>query len=168
MDDIRGSGHIIAMARSVIGLVLVNDPKNPTPNCPVSMPRPQIQPRSCSQPLGLELVPGRAMPSSSSGVLRLMLKWPFTSRNECRHWLVDLMRSKGELKPADVVLLARQQGFSRSILYQVRASLKKHSSTPVPGTTPRTPGGGRKPDPQILTVCCFFAKGTVRPPWHSH
>ena len=61
---------------------------------------------------------------------------PSTSQYECWLWLPDLMRSQGELKPAGVAFLARQQGFSRTTLYQVRGTLGQNFLNTRPKNDP--------------------------------
>jgi DNA-binding IclR family transcriptional regulator len=41
----------------------------------------------------------------------------------CREWLLDTLRQHGEMKPGHIAELAKEAGFSKSMLYQARNSL---------------------------------------------
>ena len=139
MDDIRGSGHIIAMSRSVIGLTVVQaqgigsgrgqglgpgrgqDPPSSAPRL-VRVLKTNLG--AIPSPLSFELV------SQEDGAV--LLRWgpppqlDFSSPSafaDCEAWLHDLLALNGEMRPAEIVQLARAEGFSRSLLYQVRNHL---------------------------------------------
>jgi RecA/RadA recombinase len=124
MDDVRGSGHIGAMARSILGLAVIqnNDqPKEGNGAHILCIMKSNISP--FPEPLSFELV--------QKDEKTVILEWvPLpnelnhsSSVGACKGWLRDLLRRRGVLKPQAVVELAKEAGFSRSILYQARNGL---------------------------------------------
>jgi hypothetical protein len=124
MDDVRGSGHIGAMARSILGLAVIQNHEQPQE---VNGARILciIKSNLCPfpEPLSFELV--------QKDEKNVILEWvplPVELNHSshvgaCKGWLRDLLRRRGEMKPQKVVELAKEAGFSRSILYQARNGL---------------------------------------------
>lgn len=125
IDDFRGSGHIIAMARSVMGLSTIKtepDSKEPAPR------RFEIiKTNLCQYPdaLGVEL-----QPLHPEGV---MLKWgdpvrPYDEvdsdpkRKACGEWLLEILK-EGPLPPGQVTELADEAGYPRATLFRARREL---------------------------------------------
>lgn len=126
IDDFRGSGHIIAMARSVMGLSTVKtdpDSKQPSPR------RFEVIKTNLCQypdPLGVEL-----LPLHPEGVL---LKWgdparPYEDDGElgqksraCEEWLLELLK-EGPQSPSEVIRLAEEAGYTRPMVFRVRREL---------------------------------------------
>jgi hypothetical protein len=143
MDDIRGSGHILAMARSIIGLSVVQVGEKPDPKGPRKLE--VLKTNLCEIPpsLGLELVRISSGEKKNDGV---SIKWgdvaqPFkepSTKDSCREWLLDLMREYKEIKPRQVVQLAREAGFSQTMLYRVKEELDGQISTTAGKYDPAT------------------------------
>ena len=125
MDDIRDSGHIISMSRSVIGLFVVSPPDRPNPNGPRLVRVLKANNAPFPAPLGFEL-----LSVEGNGV---EMKWgppppaEFSTRPTaatfCKEWLEETLRQNGEMKPGEITQMAKEAGFSRSILYQAKSAL---------------------------------------------
>jgi hypothetical protein len=139
MDDVRGSGHLIAMSRSVIGLNVVQAGSRPDPGGPRLMRLLKTNLGPFPPPLGFELVRG--------DLGSVFLKWgppppeavarP-TALEACKEWLLDTLRQHGEMKPGHIAELAKEAGFSKSMLYQARNSLADRILANRPKHDPET------------------------------
>lgn len=125
IDDFRGSGHIIAMARSVMGLSTIKT--EPDSKAPAPRRFEVIKTNLCQYPdaLGVEL-----LPLHPEGVL---LKWgkparPYdesgvsSKRETCEEWLVSLL-ADGPIPAAEVLEIAGSVGFSESTVFRARRNL---------------------------------------------
>jgi len=123
IDDFRGSSHIMAMARSVLGLSVIQTQAEPDPNGPRKLAVLKSNLCAISKPIGCELVP-----LQPKGV---MLKWdshaptpykPPTKQEQCIDWLAGLLReSEHALSPKQVMSHARNEGYSRPLVYRAHA-----------------------------------------------
>jgi hypothetical protein len=123
-DDFRGSTHIIAMARSVMALSVVQESSTPNRNGPRRLE--VIKTNLCQYPpaLGLALRPGLGAPVLEYGEAPT----GYRADNEterCAQWLVDLLGEEPEdgIRPREVVERAEGMGWGRSTLYKARESL---------------------------------------------
>jgi len=152
VDDLRGSSHIVAVARSILAL----SPISPSPRAG-RLPSPQGDRRTVPAagrqgsgvragaggegarrleviksnlgplppPLGLLLEPG----NEGAPILRytgpIVEPEPPPSQLElCAAWLLDHLAAAGEpLRPADLLLAAAASGFSQATLYRARRAL---------------------------------------------
>lgn len=123
-DDVRGSGHIVAKARSLLGLSMI---KNADGDDDSDWRRLEVlKTNLCKKPdpIGMELLPGLgATPTISYGTAPKAAKEP-TELDRCMAWLMDVLES-GPMKPAEVVEEAKAEGYSRSLIYKARAALGK-------------------------------------------
>jgi hypothetical protein len=124
LDDLRGSSHIGAMARSVLALSIVQDGPEMDRNGPRRLDLIKTNLAAYPDPIGVYL-----MPMDPKGVF-LRYDAPPTRYREpsdyekCATWLLDLLEEHGEpMKPKEVVELAAEEGFSRSIVYRARKQL---------------------------------------------
>ena len=124
LDDFRGSGHIVAMARSVLGLSVVQNGPQPDSNGPRQLEVIKSNVARLPEPLGFEM-----LPLAPAGVL---LKWGTaperwqapTKLDECVTWLADWLGEAGEpLSPQDVIAEAKRMGFSRATVFRAREIL---------------------------------------------
>lgn len=124
MSDLSGSGHIVAMARVVWGLHVVQEGTKPDPNGPRLLKMLKTNLGPYESPLGF-----RFAPNASPGVY---LDWlPDAPQNYhqptqleiCSEWLLDLLRENGDMKPAEVISRGQEAGFGRSLVYRVRKNL---------------------------------------------
>lgn len=125
IDDFRGSGHIVAMARSVLGLWKVQTGPKPDDNGPRKLK--VIKSNLCRLPeaLGFDM-----LPLQPTGVT---LQWgdapqPWeepTKLDECMAWLEDLLQKADEpLRPKEIVEAGKAEGFGRAMIYRAREVLK--------------------------------------------
>ncbi|MGD2206194.1 MAG: AAA family ATPase, partial [Anaerolineae bacterium] len=124
VDDFRGSSHIIAMSRSVMGLSIVKTGPEPDRNGPRRLEIVKTNLARYPKPLGMELKP-----------LHLKGVWldyaseppqPYkqpTKIDECSEWLVSLLDEAGAMRPQEIVAQADAEGFSRRTVYRARSKL---------------------------------------------
>lgn len=124
LDDFRGSGHIVAMARSVLGLSVVPDGPKPDSNGPRQLEVIKSNLARLPEPLGFTLDD-----LEPDGVA---LRWgaapePWrapTKLDRCIAWLEALLREADTpLAPKDVVAQAAEEGFSRAMVFRARKAL---------------------------------------------
>ena len=141
-DDFRGSSHIIAMARSVLALSVVQTGPEPDRNGPRRLE--VVKTNLCRYPEAVGVVVeegggegdhacpvGQVGPPVQSAVPRVRYvgapagyREP-TQAEECGAWLVELLEEAGEaLSPKEVVGLAKEAGFSRGVVYRARKELE--------------------------------------------
>lgn len=126
IDDFRGSGHIMAMARSVMGISMVQTESKLDRNGPRKFEIIKTNLGPYPDALGYSFIP-----LHPTGVL---LDWsknapePYqepTKLDSCVHWLEMLLRdADAPMRPAEIVELAESEGFSRSMLYRARDMLQ--------------------------------------------
>jgi hypothetical protein len=124
IDDFRGSSHIIAMARSVLGLSVVQTGPEPDRNGPRRLEVVKSNLARYPEPIGVEF-----LPLHPTGVLLEYGDPPGayespTKVDLCGGWLLETLEERGEpMRPRDIVSLATEAGFSRSTLYRARSDL---------------------------------------------
>ena len=137
MEDLSGSGHIIAMARVVLGMHVVQVGPEFDPNGPRKLKVLKTNLGPYEQPLGFEFAP-----LHPSGVF---LKWTDapaqrymepTKSDNCSNWLVELL-SAGPMAPNEIVEQAGDRGFNRRMVYRARELL---------GSRIRNTAGRKSPD----------------------
>ncbi len=138
-DDFRGSSHIVAMARSVLALSIVQEGPQPDRNGPRRLE--VVKTNLCRYPEALGVVfeeppptqPGAAGAASASDwdavpVLRYTTApRPYrepTQAEACADWLLKTLKEAGEpLRPKDILALAREAGFTQGVVYRARNQL---------------------------------------------
>lgn len=124
IDDFRGSGHITAMARSVMGLSVVQTGEETNRNGPRKLEVVKTNLGPYPEALGFELAPAHPR-----GV---MLRWgaapreyePPTRLEQCREWLeITLREARHPMRPAEVIELGEAEGYSRGMIYRARDEL---------------------------------------------
>ncbi len=125
IDDFRGSGHIVAMARSVLGLSVVQTGPKPDKNGPRQLEVVKTNLGRYPDAVGFEM-----KDLHPKGV---MLKWgnapePYqepTKLDECITWLEDLISKAGDegLPPKEVVEVGKAEGFGQAMIYRARETL---------------------------------------------
>jgi hypothetical protein len=123
--DLRGSSHITAMSRSIIGLHWVQTGPQPDLNAPRRMQ--VLKTNLCRYPeaLGVSFQPLDDAPQVAQ-VIYGPVPQPYresTQRMECAIWLRELLQEHGPLPPVEVATRAGQAGYSRSTLYRARRKL---------------------------------------------
>lgn len=124
VDDFRGSSHIIAIARSVLGLSIIQTGPEPDRNGPRRLEIIKTNLARYPAPLGVEF-----LSLHPTGVL---LKYgpaprpyrPPTKLDQCKSWLEERLAQAAEpLRPADLLPEAEEAGFCRTTLYNARQEL---------------------------------------------
>ena len=130
LDDFRGSSHIGAMARSVIGVSIVQTTAAGDRNGPRKVEIIKTNLGPYPEALGFQFMPG----VEGGVVLRWNAKAPEayqepTKKDDIREWLEDFLKVVMEgrpVSPKDVIKAAKQEDISRAMVYRVRDELKKH------------------------------------------
>ena len=146
IHDFRGSSHITAMARTVLGLSVVqtsgqqfslNGARR------VEIAKTNLGPYP--EPLGLTLIEEGDTARFEYGVAS-GAEHERTSRDACETWLLDYLEEHGPTRPADVVDDGKEQGYSRATIYRARKSLGDQivnsKGRNAPQNRWRLPGGG--------------------------
>lgn len=123
MSDLSGSGHIVAMARVVWGLHVVQTGPEPDPNGPRRLKMLKTNFGAYASPLGFVF-----QPRGDAAVLQWLdtppeAYRPPTERERCEAWLLEQLQS-GPKKPKDIVQDAEAAGFSRAMVYRARKNLE--------------------------------------------
>lgn len=131
LDDFRGSSHIAAMARSVIGVSMVQTTAQADRNGPrrVEIVKTNLGPYP--DPIGFLLKDG----IKGGVVLVWDTKAPEkfkdrTKLDDAREWLEDFLRDEMEGKPAkpkEIIKVAEEQmDISRKLIFEARNELRAH------------------------------------------
>ncbi len=124
LDDFRGSGHIVAMARSVLGLSVVQNGPQPDSNGPRQLEVIKSNLARVPAPLGFDLVD---VPPAGVALQWGAAPQPWqapTKLDECRLWLATWLREAAEpLAPKEIVAAAQSLGFSRAMVFRAREAL---------------------------------------------
>jgi hypothetical protein len=124
IDDFRGSGHIVAMSRSVLGLSVVQTGPEPDRNGPRRLEVIKTNLARYPAPIGVDF-----LPQHPKGVVLKYGTSPEQYRkpmkvDQCVDWLLQTLEEAGEpTKPGDVVELATEAGFGRATVYRARKAL---------------------------------------------
>ena len=125
-DDLRGSSHLSAAARSILTLSLSATPSGePDLNGPRRLEVVKINLCAYPPPLGLVFEAGSGSVPSLRYFAHPPEIAPPTHARLCADWLLAFLTGAGApVKPRDVVEAARQAGFPRRTLYRTRRALK--------------------------------------------
>lgn len=124
-DAVRGSGHIVAAARSVLGLSIVQTGAELNKNGPRRLEVLKTNLARYPKALGCEFVP-----LQPRGVMLRYGDAPQqyeapTKADRCEDWLLETLEKAGEpMKPQEVVELAEVEGYSRAMVYRARKTLE--------------------------------------------
>lgn len=123
--DLRGSSHIAAMGRSIIGLHWVQTGPTQDMNSPRRME--VLKTNLCQYPdaIGVTFEPmadNAEVADIHYGEPAQPYKEP-TKREECAAWLVDLLAEQGAMRPSKIIQSAEDLGFSRTTVYEARKFL---------------------------------------------
>ncbi|HNS52696.1 MAG TPA: AAA family ATPase, partial [Anaerolineae bacterium] len=124
VDDFRGSSHIIAMSRSVMGLSIVQTGPEPDRNGPRRLEIVKTNLARYPEPIGVHFVP-----MHPKGVLIQYTAQPPqaykqpTKTDECSEWQLRILEEAGPLKPQEIVERAEAEGFSQRTVYRSREKL---------------------------------------------
>jgi hypothetical protein len=123
LNDFRGSSHITAMARSVMGLSVIPTQEGQERNGLRKLEIIKTNLGAYPEPLGFEFEP-----LYLKGV---RLKWgqpasPYlepTQLEKCKAWLENVLRQDGEKRAGEIARLGEEAGFSRAMIYRARAEM---------------------------------------------
>jgi len=124
IDDFRGSSHIIAMARSVLALSVIQTTQEVSPNGPRKLQCVKSNIGAYPKPLGVEFLP------QPSGVY---LKWdreapkPFREPSKvelCAEWLKSEL-AEAPLALSELAARGIDAGYSRATIFRAREYLGK-------------------------------------------
>jgi len=123
IDDFRGSSHIIAMSRSVLGLSVIRTGPEVDRNGPRRLEMVKTNLGSYPDPLGIEF-----QPLYPQGVRLVYGDEPQeyhepTKTEECMEFILDLL-ADGPRAPKEVIEEAKGQGYSRDTVFQARKRLE--------------------------------------------
>jgi hypothetical protein len=124
VDDFRGSSHIIAMSRSVLGLSIVQAGPEPDRNGPRRLEVVKTNLTRHPEPLGMTFKP--LHPKGAWIEYSTEPPQPYrqpTKAEECSAWLVSLLEESGATRPQEIVAQAEAEGFSRRTVYRAREIL---------------------------------------------
>lgn len=123
MSDLSGSGYIVAMARVVWGLHVIQTGPAVNPNGPRLLKVLKTNLGPYEDPLSFTFAPLRP-----KGVtLRWTKDTPGTYQEptkleSCKAWLLTLLAEE-TMKPAEIVELGETEGFARSLIFRARRDL---------------------------------------------
>lgn len=123
IDDFRGSGHIIAMSRSVLALSKVQTTRVKDRNAPRKLQQIKNNFGPYPDPLGCDLMPlhPEGVFLSWSADAPEIFKEP-TKVDLCKDWMQKMLTSPQS--PSDLVRLGKdQEGWSRSTIYRAKRDL---------------------------------------------
>jgi hypothetical protein len=123
--ELRGSSHITAMSRSIIGLHWVQTGPRRDLNDPRRME--VLKTNLCRYPeaMGVTFRTLENDPQVAEivyGDVPSAYQEP-TRQAKCAGWLLGVLREGGELPPAELVSMAAEAGFSRATLFRARRVL---------------------------------------------
>lgn len=124
IDDFRGSSHIIAMSRSVLGLSVIQTGPEPDRNGPRRLESVKTNLGPYPEPIGVEF-----RPLHPSGVMLHYGDAPEeyrepTKLDRCMEWLREILEEAGEpMKPKEIIELGEEADFSRGTIYGARKQL---------------------------------------------
>jgi len=138
LDSIRGSSHISAMARVVIGMQWIPTKEFADENGPRRLWMLKSNVAQHPDPLGVLLVPHPANKDVALLQYTDDVPEPYhppTKTDECVEWLEDLLLDAEEpLKPSNIVELGKEAGFSRRTIYRARAKMTNVLDTENPSS----------------------------------
>jgi hypothetical protein len=151
LDDFRGSSHIMAIARSVLGLSVVQTGPCLDRNGPRRLELIKTNLGAYPPPLGVEF-----LPLEPAGVA---LRWggeprayhPPTRLDRCKEWLLAVLAEAPDgLRPAEVVAAGAGDGYERGLIYRAREALGGRIENTAGRQHPRNRwklAGGPRPQP---------------------
>lgn len=132
IDSIRGSTHIPAMARNVLGLQWVPTSDTLDQNGPRQLWVMKSNLGPHPEPIGVYFEPHPANPDVAIikyGDAPQPYKEP-TKTDYCSEWLEDVLRTAEEpLKPKDIVDMGKEEGYSRRTIYRARKQMHQIRDT---------------------------------------
>ena len=122
LHDFRGSSHITAMARTVLGLNVIQNGKQFSLNGPRRLDLVKTNLGNYPESIGIELQrDGDKVRFIYGAAPAFDQESPSQS---CEQWLIAYLEEHGPTRPAQVVAAGEKAGFSRPTIYRVRKQLQ--------------------------------------------
>lgn len=116
IHDFRGSSHITAMARTALGLSVMQTGKGFSLNGPRRLDLVKTNLGPYPDPLGVRIVEQNGHKQFEYGEAPSA---DATARDDCGDWLLDLLE-EGPMKVKDIIAAGEAEGFSRAMIYRAR------------------------------------------------
>lgn len=122
IHDFRGSGHITAMARTVLGLSVIQSGKQFSLNGPRRLDLVKTNLGPYPDPIGIEMV-------SEGSTTRFVygcapdFERTETKSDNVEDWLVEFLEEGGPARPSEIVAAGEEHGFKRTMIYDARKKL---------------------------------------------
>jgi len=123
IHDFRGSGHIIAMARSVLGLGVIQKGKQFSLDGQRRLDIAKTNLGPYPPGIGVDLIEDDDTSRFEYGDA---LPWEDNQPNHsdtCGEWLLDYLAENGPTQPSEIVEDASEHGFNRRVVYRSRKKL---------------------------------------------
>jgi len=125
-DDIRGSGHVVNMARSAIGVWLVQTGPEPDPNGPRIMAVIKSNYGRKPKPIGYEVLDDA---NNNPKIFFQDAPKPYkepTKIQKCAEWIIEALEDLAiPIPPKELEAMAFQEGFKRDTFYGAHRALEK-------------------------------------------
>jgi hypothetical protein len=123
-DDFRGSGHIVQMSRTVIGISVIQTCAERNPNGPRRVEMVSTNLTAYPEPIGFEF-----QPCVNGGISLVYGDAPTAyrepnERDRCQQFILDQL-DNGPMKPDEILEIALRNGFSRTTLFRAHDALER-------------------------------------------
>ncbi len=126
LNSVRGSSHITAIARNIVGLQRVPSGDEADPNGPLRMWVMKSNAGLIPDPMGVNLDPHPDKPSVARITYSSTPPQPYsepTKLDIAMDWLESIFADGQEMEPADVIEMGKEQGLSRRTIYRAKNNL---------------------------------------------
>jgi hypothetical protein len=128
MHDLRGSGHLVAMARSILALDIIKTGYQDDPNGPRQLRVLKTNLCKYPKPLSCQYESMADHPDVAMltyGPIDLFQPIRETLAEQCSEWLLDLLEG-GDLTYRQIKKLAAMEGYKENVLQDARKLLDSH------------------------------------------
>lgn len=125
MHDLRGSGHLIAMGRSILGMDVIKTGPDDNPNGPRQLKALKANLAPFPKPLSVQYSPSPQnadVAALSYGPIELFASYPETLQDKCSEWLLNNLQD-GPLSYQEIIGLAHKTDFSETTIQAARKLL---------------------------------------------
>ena len=126
-DDVRGSSHVVNMARSVIGVWQVQTGPEPDPDAPRIMAVLKANYSRKPQPIGYDIF--NDADDNPKIIFREEAPKPYkepTKIDLCGEWMIEILTEEGKpIQPKELETLAQKAGFKRDAIYEAHRRLER-------------------------------------------
>jgi len=126
-DDFRGSGHIVQMSRTVIGLSVIQTSSERNPNGPRRVEMVTTNLTAYPDPIGFEF-----QPCVNGGISLVYGDAPTAyrepnERDRCEQLILDQL-ANGPMRPDELVEVALRNGISRATMFRAHDALERRGN----------------------------------------